>query len=224
MLTDFEMAERCPLCGTRKARRACPALNREICAVCCGTKRLVEIACPADCGWLRASAAHPPAVAQRRQERDRAFIYGALSDLSERQARVLLYLQALVKQCATPSPTVITGLAPLVDRDVADAAASLASTFETSAKGILYEHHATSVPAQRVAGDLKRGLQELARAERAVPDHDIAAALRMLEKLANGAAPALGEGERSYLDLVDRVMKPSSEEPRADDTTRLIVP
>lgn len=137
---------------------------------------------------------------------------------------MLLYLQALVKQCATPSPTAITGLAPLVDRDVADAAASLASTFETSAKGILYEHHATSVPAQRVAGDLKRGLQELARAERAVPDRDIAAALRMLEKLANGAAPALGEGERSYLDLVDRVMKPSSEEPRADDTTRLIVP
>jgi hypothetical protein len=218
------MAERCPLCGTRKARRACPALNREICAVCCGTKRLVEIACPADCGWLRASAAHPPAIAQRRQERDLAFIYGALGDLSERQGRVLLYLQAFVKQCATVSPTAITGLAPLVDRDVADAAASLASTFETSAKGILYEHQATSVPAQRVAGDLKRGLQELARAERAVPDRDAAAALRMLQKLASGAAPALGDGERSYLDLVDRVMKPSNEEPRADDTTRLIVP
>jgi hypothetical protein len=217
-------AARCPLCGARKARRSCPALGREICAVCCGTKRLVEIACPADCGWLRASATHPPAVAQRRQERDLAFIYGGLGDLSERQARVLLYLQALVKQCATTSPTAVAGLAPIVDRDVADAAASLASTFETSAKGILYEHHATSVPAQRLAGDLKRGLQELARAERAIPDRDIAAALRMLEKFAKNAAAMLGDGERSYLDVVDRVMKPSAGEAKTDDTSRLIVP
>jgi hypothetical protein len=220
---DSEMAARCPLCGARKARRACPAIGREICAVCCGTKRLVEIACPADCGWLRASTAHPPAVAQRRQERDLAFIYGGLGELSERQARILLYLQALVKQCATASPTVIAGLAPIVDKDVADAAASLGSTFETSAKGILYEHRATSVPAQRLAGDLKRGLEELGRAERSIPDRDIAAALRMLEKLAGGAAAALGDGERSYLELVDRVMKPAAEEPKTDDT-RLIVP
>lgn len=217
-------ATRCPLCGARKARRACPAIGREICAVCCGTKRLVEIACPADCGWLRASAAHPPAVAQRRQERDLAFIYGGLGELSERQARLLLYMQALVKQCATAAPTAIAGLAPIVDKDVADAAASLASTFETSAKGILYEHHATSVPAQRLAGDLKRGLEELVRAERPIPDRDIAAALRLMEKLASGAAATLGEGERSYLDVVDRVMKPSAEEPKSDTTSRVIVP
>jgi hypothetical protein len=184
----------------------------------------VEIACPADCGWLKASETHPPAVAQRRQERDLAFIYGALGDLSERQARVLLFLQALVKQCARASPTAIGALAPFVDRDVADAARSLASTFETSAKGILYEHHAASAPGERLAGELKRGLQELAKADRAIPDRDVAASLRMLEKLATAAAATLGDGERSYLDLVDRVMKPSAEEPKADTSSRLIVP
>ncbi|MGH9311645.1 MAG: hypothetical protein ACRD1S_00465 [Vicinamibacterales bacterium] len=216
--------ERCPLCGTRKARRACPALGRDICAVCCGTKRLVEIACPPDCGWLRASAQHPPAVAQRRQERDLAFIYGALGDLSERQARVLLYLQALVKQCATAASAAVTGLAPFVDRDVADAAGSLASAFETSAKGILYEHQAASIPAQRLAADLKRGLEELARAERSVPDLDLAAALRMLETLARGAGSTLGDGARTYLDLVDRVMKPAAADARAESQKRVIVP
>jgi hypothetical protein len=46
----------------------------------------------------------------------------------------------------------------------------------------------------------------------------------MLERLASGAASALGDGERSYLDVVDRVMKPSAEEPKKDDATRLIVP
>jgi hypothetical protein len=215
---------RCPLCGTRKARRACPALGRDICTVCCGTKRLVEIACPSDCGWLRASEQHPPAVAQRRQERDLAFIYGALGDLSERQARVLLYLQALVKQCATALTAAAGGLAPLLDRDVAEAAASLASTFETSAKGILYEHRAASVPAQRLADDVKRGLEELVRAERSISDRDVAVALRMLEKLARGAGKALGAGERSYLDLIDRVMKPSEKEATTDSSARIIVP
>jgi hypothetical protein len=215
---------RCPLCGTRKARRACPALGRDICAVCCGTKRIVEISCPPDCGWLRASEQHPPAVTQRRQERDLAFIYGALGDLSERQARVLLYLQALVKQCATAVTAAAGGLAPLLDRDVAEAAASLASTFETSAKGILYEHRAASMPAQRLADDLKRGLEELARAERSIPDREVASALRTVEKLARGAGAALGTGDRSYLDLIDRVMKPARADEPSQDANRVILP
>src|SRR5207247_6809666 len=42
----------CPLCGTRRARRGCPALSQQICAICCGTKRLVQIQCPSDCTWL----------------------------------------------------------------------------------------------------------------------------------------------------------------------------
>jgi hypothetical protein len=216
-LLPYMPDRRCPLCGARKARRACPALGREICAVCCGSKRLVEIACPADCGWLRAAEQHPPAVTQKRQDRDLAFIYGALGDLSERQARVLLYLQAFTKQHA-PS-----ALPPLLDRDVAEAAASLASTFETAAKGIVYEHHAASVPAQRLAANLKRGIEELARAERPAPDRDTAAALRMMEKLARDAASRLGDGDRSYLHLLDRVMKPARET-NAQDEKRVIVP
>ncbi|MCK7478268.1 MAG: hypothetical protein M0C28_13315 [Candidatus Moduliflexus flocculans] len=36
----------CPLCRQRAARRRCPALDRDICAVCCGTKRLAEIRLP----------------------------------------------------------------------------------------------------------------------------------------------------------------------------------
>ena len=49
----------CPLCHTRKPRRACPALNQTICAVCCGTKRLIEIQCPDDCVYLTSAREHP---------------------------------------------------------------------------------------------------------------------------------------------------------------------
>jgi hypothetical protein len=48
----------CPVCHQRKAKRACPALGKQICAVCCGTKRLTEIACPPDCGYLSTARTH----------------------------------------------------------------------------------------------------------------------------------------------------------------------
>jgi hypothetical protein len=43
---------KCVKCGLRKGKRACPALKGDICAQCCGTHRLKEISCPADCSWL----------------------------------------------------------------------------------------------------------------------------------------------------------------------------
>ena len=60
---------RCPICQTRPAKRQCPARGDMICAVCCGTKRLVEIRCPSDCGYL---ASRPPASAGRRPATARA--------------------------------------------------------------------------------------------------------------------------------------------------------
>ena len=43
---------KCPLCENRKAKRFCPAKAVEICPVCCGTKREVEIDCPSNCVYL----------------------------------------------------------------------------------------------------------------------------------------------------------------------------
>ena len=90
------MKTTCPLCSTRKAKRACPGVHREICAVCCGTKRLTEIACPPDCPYLATARVHPPAVVMRQQDRDMGFVLPRISDLTEMQYRLFLYLQALV--------------------------------------------------------------------------------------------------------------------------------
>ena len=64
----------CPVCNQRKAKRTCPALGKQICTVCCGTKRLVEITCPTDCSYLSSSRAHTPEAVQRQQEIDRAML------------------------------------------------------------------------------------------------------------------------------------------------------
>src|ERR1051325_10170121 len=109
----------CPLCGERKAKRACPALNRLICPVCCGTKRLVEISCPSDCVYLTTARSHPPAVEQRRLEQDRAIMLPVVQGLSDRQARVFLMFAAAIGRHQSD------GFQKMVDEDIAMAAAAL---------------------------------------------------------------------------------------------------
>ncbi len=207
----------CPLCSTRKAKRACPGVNREICTVCCGTKRLTEIACPADCPYLATAREHPPAVVQRQHERDMQFLLPRIGDLTETQYRVFLFVQALVlrhAKSAMPAPT---------DADVAEAAASVAATLETARKGIIYEHHAASLPAQRLASEIGRAIADLA--ERAGADgsrmeRDAAAALRRLERVAREAgteAPDESAPVTSWMSLATRLMGGSGAGPAPEE-------
>ena len=98
------MKQACPLCRRRRARRACPALGQQICPVCCGTKRLVEINCPADCSYLRSAHAYPPAVVQRQQEQDVRFLLPLVHDLSEPQHRIMFQLQAFLRADRPDAP------------------------------------------------------------------------------------------------------------------------
>jgi hypothetical protein len=196
----------CPLCGTRKARRACPGTNQVICAVCCGTKRLIEIACPPDCVYLATARSHPAAVIQRQQTRDMEFVLPRISDLTDAQYRLFLFLQATVLQHAKGA------LPPPHDADVADAAATVAATLETARKGIIYEHQAASIPAQRLATEIGRAITDLrkrAGSEAARLERDAAAALRRLERAAREAAahvPDPSSPESSWLALATRMM------------------
>ncbi len=196
----------CPLCGTRKAKRACPAVQQEICAVCCGTKRLTEIACPPDCAYLTASRAHPPAIVQRQQQRDMQFLVPRIGDLTEAQYQLLLFAQAVLLQHARDA------MPPVLDDDVADAAATVAATLETASKGIIYEHQAASAPAQRLVTALTRVIDDLrqrAGSDAGRVERDLAAALRRLEKLGRetrGAVPDEDSPDRSWLALATRLL------------------
>jgi hypothetical protein len=193
----------CPVCGSRKGKRECPALGRQICAVCCGTKRLVEISCPPTCAYLSSAKAHPAAVVQRRQERDLRFFVPTVGDLSERQLHlVLLFHTVIVKHTAGAIPA-------LQDVDVAEAAAALAATLETSSKGIIYDHQAASVPAQRLLALMRAALAEVQPGNAAARlERDAAAVLRRIEHGARTAAKALeGDLEPVYIGLLRRMLQ-----------------
>ena len=196
--------QKCPVCRDRKPKRSCPALGQTICTVCCATKRLIEIHCPQDCVYLSSARSHPPAVVQRRQERDLSFLLPLIKDLTDTQYRlVLLYQSVVVKhaEAAIPGPR---------DIDIAEAAAAVAATLETAGKGIIYEHQAASVPAQRLTTELRRALGELIAqntSQQARLERESALALRRLEQGARSAERALaGDEPPIYLRLLQRML------------------
>ncbi len=185
----------CPSCGKRKGRRACPALGRSICAVCCGTKRLVEIRCPPDCAYLAAAEQHPPAAVQRRRERQGRFLASVVEGLTEAQYHVFLFVQVTVAASAAGTAQ------RLLDRDVEAAARALASTFETASKGIIYEHQAAALPAQRLAAEVRAAIETLGRDGHPPRDGDLAVVLRRTERAAQEAGRQF-DGERAFVELL----------------------
>jgi len=218
-------AKSCPVCGDRRPKRFCPALSETICTVCCATKREVEIRCPADCPYLSSARSHPPAVIQRRHERDLTFMLPLLADLNEAQYQLVILFQSVALKHAQGA------MPALLDQDVAAGAAAAASTLETARKGIIYEHQAVSVPAQRLSAEFARVVSEIAKQTGSQPrlERDAATALRRIEQGASTAATALtGDEPPIYLRLLGRVMKDggSSEEPAAPapGSSGLIIP
>lgn len=195
--------QKCPVCRDRKPKRSCPALGQTICTVCCATKRLVEISCPQNCIYLSSSRAHPPAVVQRRQDRDLGFMLPLVSRLTETQYRlVVLFQSVIVRHAAGAMPR-------LYDIDVAEGSAAAAATLETSRKGIIYEHQAMSAPAQRLASELGQVVGDIIKqntTQQSRIERDAAAALRGIEEGARTAQAALaGDDAPVYLNMLGRI-------------------
>jgi hypothetical protein len=213
----------CPLCNQRKAKRFCPAKNAQICAICCGTKRLVEINCPSDCIYLASARSHPPAVVQRQIEIDRAALLPLLQGFSERQARVFLMLASVISRHQGE------GFQKLVDGDVAQAADALAGTLETAARGIVYEHQPASLAAARLMTELKTVVAEIAKSGGAGLERDAAHALRRIEEAATSTS-RLEPQSTLFQDLLVRVLTPppgtAEQEPDAPTApaSSLIIP
>lgn len=123
---------KCLLCESRKAKRFCPAKAGQICAVCCGTKREVEIDCPSDCVYLHAGREYESSklgrttLPPRRTER--------LWEASFLRAHypLMMGLSQVITAVRRSSPE-------LADSDVQATFDSLLQTFNTLDKGIYYD-------------------------------------------------------------------------------------
>lgn len=191
----------CPLCRTRPPRRACPAIGHEICPVCCGTKRLVEIQCPDSCPYLSAAKAHPAASVRKQQERDAAQLAPALAGLTEPQQQLFLLTVTLVDRFRGE------GLEAAYDTDVADAAGALASTYETAARGLIYDQRPSSLPAQRLATEIRAVYDQLGKKRPSAFAADAAVVTRRLEERVAAVGRQPGSPPRAFLELASRLAR-----------------
>ncbi len=211
----------CPLCGVRKARRACPALNQQICPVCCGTKRLIEIPCPSDCSYLAVAKDHPPAAQVRRQQLDVSLLLSSVRDLNERQTQLFLLTTSFLVGYR-PS-----GLHTVNDEDVAEAMRSMASTFETAARGVIYEHRSASAPAAELVAGLRPLLEKAGGNAGTAFERDAAVVLRRIESGVEVAHKSQPDNARAFLELLTRVMRQDGrpeQQATPEEAPRLIVP
>jgi hypothetical protein len=199
----------CWFCGKVKGKRSCPARGGElICTRCCGTKRRVEIRCPADCPYLHGG--NDRKWVSEAQTREAARFFSVLVALEERPAAFFTFLHRLLAANETP-------LAPLEDRDLEEAVRTASKTLETLAKGVLYRHPAARPHLQSAADWLVRLIASRKKIEGA-PDASEEDVLRALQAFASAvqahaSAPTVRE---RYLEMVRRLVTDPS--PRRDLT------
>lgn len=168
--------------------------------MCCGTKRLVEIRCPSDCSYLAVAREHPAAVVRRQQERDVARLLPTIQHLTERQYQLFFLFQTAI---ARHRPE---GFARLADADVADACAAMASTLETAARGVIYEHTASSPVAQALAVAITAVLAQIREKGARVSDAEAAVVIRAIEQGAR-TLRTRDESDTVYLEVTGRLLR-----------------
>src|SRR5438552_11464402 len=121
----------CKICGKRRARRACPAVHGDICALCCGTEREVTLTCPLECEYLREAHRRekPTPVPDSQLANPDIVLNEEFLQMHEEFLAVCSY--SLVQAALRTSGA--------VDSDVMEALEALMQTHRTLESGLYYE-------------------------------------------------------------------------------------
>jgi len=171
----------CAICESRRARRYCPALTRNICTACCGSSRENTIDCPLTCEHLQAAHLH-----ERIPAPDPAKFPHPDVEISERFSKENSGLFAILSKALLQVALNTRGAA---DNDVREALDAMARTYRTLESGLIYETKPASLIAAAIAQQMAAEIDQLRRSlkERAgiemIRDADIFGVLVMLQRL-----------------------------------------
>jgi hypothetical protein len=162
---------------------------------------------------------------QRQHDRDLRFFLSVADGLTRPQTQLLLVVQGLLAQYRSDL------LVRTTDQDLTQAAASLAATYETADRGIIYEHPVQSAAAQRLLTELKLLFGRLAHDGAPVREGDAALVLRRIERAAGAARAQLEDRDTAYLDFVRRTVRQTgagapapADEPLREAEPRIVLP
>lgn len=194
----------CKICEKRRARRACPAVQGDICTLCCGTEREVSLSCPVDCEYLREAHQHEKPVPIAEDQISYPDVKVTEEFIREHEELLLFAVYSLVQAAMRTVGA--------VDADVLMALEALIQTQRTLESGLVYETR----PQNTVALAVQRAFSasfadyEKIRQERetlsAFRRSDVLSVLVFLHRLGQQNQNGRPRG-RMYLDLL-RQMTP----------------
>ncbi len=202
----------CKICGKRRARRACPAVNGDICTLCCGSEREVSLACPLECEYLQEAHQHEKPIPFEESQLSNPEISVDEQFVREHEELLLFCVYALV-QAATRT-------AGAIDTDVMAALAALIQTYRTLESGLLYESKPENLVAVAVQRSFTASLAdyEKLRAEREslapVRNSEVLAILVFLHRIGQQNQNGRPRG-RMFLDLLKQMTPEAGIDERA---------
>jgi hypothetical protein len=207
----------CKICQKRRARRFCPAVNGDICTICCGTEREVSLTCPLSCEYL---------LEAHKRENPVAIADGQISNPDIRvteefirdQEELLLFSIYSLVEASLRTPGVN-------DSDVMAVLESLIQTHRTLNSGLVYETRPESTVALGIhrlfTASLADYQKERSKQEKLpqLRDSDLLAILVFLHRIGQQNQNGKPRG-RMFLDLL-RHMTPERE--RVPEQTSSII-
>lgn len=147
----------CKICGKRRARRACPAVQGDICTLCCGAEREVSLSCPLECEYLQEAHQHerPIPVSDEMPNPD----ISVKEEFLVSHEKLLVFSAFALSGIAANTPGA-------VDSDVIAALEALIQTYKTLDSGLVYETRAANNIAARVQRDFSDFLKDYEKGER----------------------------------------------------------
>jgi len=121
--------------------------------------------------------------------------------LSEPRQQLYLFTLTLVERFRGD------GLDAAVDADVAAGLEALAASYDTAARGLIYEQQAPTAPARRLAAGIRSVFDELGHGRPTGFAADAAEVLRRLADRAREVAASAPGSSRHFLDLAGRVAR-----------------
>ena len=142
----------CKLCEKRRAKRHCPGVQAEICAVCCGTERENTIDCPLDCEFLREARLRDRPVPIGEADVPNQDIQVS-EDFVRKQEPVVMWLGNALARVMEARKS--------VDGDAREGLESLIKTYRTLESGLIYETRPSNPYAAEIQEALKQAIDEL---------------------------------------------------------------
>lgn len=142
----------CKICSKRRAKRHCPGINGEICAVCCGTERENTVDCPLDCEHLIAARQHEQLAPLSPEDVPNRDIRVSEEWVREHEHLVVWLSLALGRAMEKERA---------VDFDAREALAAIIRTYRTRESGLIYETRPQNPYAAAIQTALEASVEEL---------------------------------------------------------------